>query len=65
MDEIITEERRERLKKQFTEVADRDLLTNGDALMIIEILHQACARKKADITEKYLADSFCEEGDTE
>lgn len=51
MDEIITEERREALKQHFTEIADRDLLTNEDALMIIEILHQACARKKAEIYE--------------
>ena len=51
MDEIITAERREQLKKHFCEVADKDLLTNEDALMIVEILHQACARKKAEIYE--------------
>lgn len=55
MDEIITEERREKLKKHFAEVADKDILTNEDALMIIEILHQACARKKAEIYEDMIS----------
>jgi len=55
MDEIITEERREKLKKYFAEVADKDILTNEDALMIIEILHQACARKKAEIYEDMIS----------
>lgn len=55
MDEIITEERREKLKKYFAEVADKDILTNDDALMIIEILHQACARKKAEIYEDMIS----------
>ena len=63
MDEIITEERREALKKHFTEIADRDLLTNEDALMIIEILHQACERKKAEISEEIMISMI--EGDDE
>lgn len=55
MDEIITEERREKLKRYFAEVADKDILTNEDALMIIEILHQACTRKKAEIYEDMIS----------
>lgn len=55
MDEILEEERREALNKHFAEIADKDLLTNQDALMIIEILHQACARKKAEIYEDMIS----------
>lgn len=51
MDEIIDEERRERLKEHFARIADEDVLTNGDALMIIEILRKACERKKAEVYE--------------
>ena len=54
MDEILEEERREALKKHFAEIADKDLLTNQDALMIIEILHQACKRKQAEISENIM-----------
>ena len=65
MDEIITEARREMLKEQFTEIADRNLLTNEDALMIIEILNRACARKKAEIYEDIIAVRIDSEGDAE
>lgn len=51
MDEIIDEERKERLKEHFARIADKDVLTNGDALMIIEILRNACERKQAEVYE--------------
>ena len=53
------------LKEQFTEIADRNLLTNEDALMIIEILNRACARKKAEIYEDIIAVRIDSEGDAE
>lgn len=63
MDEIITAERREKLKKDFLDVANQDILTNQDALMIIEILHGACMRKKAELYEDYISGRI--EGDGE
>ena len=67
MDEILEEERREALKKHFAEIADKDLLTNQDALMIIEILHQACKRKQAEISEDIMMEMLKAdyEGDVE
>lgn len=54
MDEIITEERRENLKKLFITTADADALTNEDALKIIDILQNALERQKNDMYEKLI-----------
>jgi len=58
MDEILNEERRELLIAKFTEVAKDDVLTNGDALKIIDILRDACERKKAEIYEDMVIESM-------
>lgn len=51
MDQILNEEKRDALIAHFTEVAGHDVLTNQDALMIIEIIKDACERKQATMYE--------------
>lgn len=60
MDEIITEERRENLKKLFITTADSDALTNEDALKIIDILQNALERQKNDMYEKLIIEMISE-----
>ena len=54
MDEIITEERKKNLIEMFTAVAEKDLLTNMDALTIIQVLEDACRRKTAELGEEIM-----------
>ena len=55
MDEILQEERRDALIEKFTHVAKADVLTNADALAILDILGQACRRASAGLEEDILA----------
>ena len=54
MDEILTAERRNALIDKFTRTAQADVLTNADALAILEIVEQACKRASADLEEGML-----------
>jgi len=54
MDEILNAERRDALIKKFTEAAKADVLTNADALAILEIVEQACKRMSASLEEEML-----------
>ena len=58
MDEKITEERKQNLIKYFTKVAEEDMLTNSDALEIIDILQKACERKQIEIYEDYVSSAI-------
>lgn len=55
MDEILKEERRDALIERFTQIAKADVLTNGDAIAILDILGQACRRASAGLEEEILA----------
>ena len=55
MDEIITEERKQGLIEMFTAVAEQNVLTNMDALTIIQVLEDACRRKAAEIDENIMS----------
>lgn len=55
MDEKLKKERCDTLKKFCNDIIDQGVLTNGDALMIIEILREACKREKAVLYEDALA----------
>ncbi len=52
MDRRLTPERKDALVNMFTKTAD--MLTNGDALAIIEILERACNRASAELEEDML-----------
>lgn len=54
MDETITPERRDALIELFASVAEADVLTNLDALTIIEILQRACERAQVELHEGLL-----------
>ena len=54
MNEILTPERRDALIDKFTRIAHADVLTNADALSILEVIGQACKRASADIEEGIL-----------
>lgn len=54
MDEILTAERRDALIDKFTRIAHADVLTNADALAILEILGDACKRASASLEEDML-----------
>ena len=58
MDEILTEERKKSLIEKFMAVAEEDVLTNMDAMMIIEILLKACERAQADVYEKMVLEQI-------
>ena len=63
MDEILNAERRDSLIEKFTWVAKEDVLTNGDAMKIIDILRRACERKRAELYEDLVIGRL--EGDDE
>ena len=52
MDELLSEERKESLIEKVTLIVRSDVLTNLDALAIVEILQRACERKRAEICEE-------------
>lgn len=54
MDETLIPERRDALIRLFTGTAKLDVLTNLDALTIIQILQQACERAKVELHENFL-----------
>lgn len=54
MNEILTPERRDALIDKFTRIAQADVLTNADALAILEIIGQACKRASAELEEEML-----------
>ena len=58
MDEILTEERKKSLIEKFTMVAEENVLTNMDALMIVEILQRACERAQAEVYEKIVVEQI-------
>ena len=65
MDEIISGERKEKLKAFFVDVIDADVLTNGDALKIIEKKQKACENRKAVLYEDLVVDLIEGGDDTE
>ncbi len=54
--DIISEERKEKLKKFLVQMIDGDILTNRDAWKIIEIMKQACEDRKAELYESLVID---------
>ena len=56
MEELLSGERREGLKAAFCETVDREVLTNADAIIIIDILKAACERKKITLYENVMKD---------
>ena len=54
MDEILDAERRDALIDKFTRIAKADVLTNADALAILEIAENACRRASAELEEEML-----------
>lgn len=54
MNEILNAERRDALVDKFTRVAQADVLTNEDALAILEIIRRACERASAVLDEEML-----------
>ena len=54
MNEVINAERRDALIESFTNVARMDLLTNMDALMVLEILRRVCKRASVELEEGIL-----------
>lgn len=54
MNEILNAERRDALIEKITSVAQADVLTNEDALVILEILARACKRSSAMLDEEML-----------
>ena len=55
MDEKLKKERCDTLKNFCNDIIDQGVLTNGDALTIIEILREACKREKVALYEDALA----------
>ena len=54
MNEVINAERRDALIESFTNIAKMDLLTNMDALMVIEILRRVCKMASVELEEGIL-----------
>lgn len=54
MNEVINAERRDALIESFTNIAKMDLLTNMDALMVLEILRRVCKRASVELEEGIL-----------
>ncbi len=54
MNEILEPERRDALVREFANVANMDVLTNMDGLLILKILEDACSRANAEIEEGIL-----------
>lgn len=54
MDEILEPEKRDELIERFTSTAKLNVLTNMDALMVMEILKTACQRASASMEEDFL-----------
>lgn len=54
MDELLEAERREALIEMFTSTARLDVLTNLDALTIIQILRQACEKASVEMEESIM-----------
>lgn len=51
MDEKLTKEECERLKEMFGTIAASEVLTKYDAVMLIDVLLEACNREKAAVVE--------------
>lgn len=51
MDELLTGERKEHFCDMIESILADDILTNMDAMMIIEIIKNACERKKTVLYE--------------
>lgn len=54
MNEVINAERRDALIESFTNIAKMNLLTNMDALMVLEILRRVCKRASVELEEGIL-----------
>ena len=54
MDEILNSKHRDDLIERFANVAKADLLTNMDALAIVNILVEACRRASVNLEEEML-----------
>ena len=52
MDELITQERREKIVAMFASVAE--FMTNADAVEVIDIMLKVCTRARLDIREGLL-----------
>ena len=63
MEEMLSEERKRRLVKAVTEAVEKDILTNMDALMILQILEDACRKAMTEKYEDIISDRI--EGDIE
>ena len=58
MEELLTEERKRGLKEKFDMVIAEDILTNQDAMMILQILIDACEREKVKTYEDMIRQSL-------
>ena len=64
MDKKLTPELRDKLIEKIRNVANADVLTAEDALVILDVCERAIQRENADITEQYMeASLFQDDGE--